>query len=102
MFSKSKDLKNSRQDFSNYVDGYDIYNSRIFDLLKEHDGERILYEIHVNEFRPDLIAKDLYGSSVYLGFLYISAGLGLENYKKGAIISVYPKYVIEEVINSLK
>lgn len=101
MYSKSKVISSSKKDLSNYIEGYDLYNARLIDLLRDKDGERVNYTISQYEFRPDLIALEVYGDAEYMGFLYLAAGLPLESYTKGTVLSIYPKNVIEGIINSL-
>lgn len=101
MFTKSPKINSSRTDFSNYIGGFDVYNARIFDLIKEYDDQRILYKITTKSYRPDLIAKDVYGSSDYLPFLLIASASGLSYYEKGNTISIFPKNVIDAIIARL-
>ena len=101
MFTKSSKINSSRTDFSNYIEGFDVYNSRVFDLMKEYDDQRVLYKITTKSYRPDLIAKYIYGSIDYLPFLLIACASGLSYYTKGNTISIFPKDVIDKVIARL-
>ena len=53
------------------------------------------------DYRPDLIAQELYGDTKFVAFLMITTALGLEGYKKGTTIRVLPRRVFDEIINSL-
>lgn len=101
MYLKAKRINKSKKDLSNYVDGFDLYNSRIIDILKDYDEEKISYEIKTMEKRPDLIAEDIYGSTDYLGILYLTVGLPLESYTKGTVLKVFPKRILDKIIESL-
>lgn len=101
MYKSSSKIFQSKQDLKNYINGYDIYNARILDLLKEREDDKVEYVIKTFEYRPDLIAMDIYGSTSYTSFLMIVAGISLESYTKGTILRILPKTVIDSVIAQL-
>ena len=101
MYTKAGTIQASKYDFSNYIEGYDVYNSKIIELAKEHEDEKVDYLITTMDYRPDLIAQELYGDTKFVAFLMISTALGLEGYKKGTTIRVLPRGVFDEIINSL-
>jgi hypothetical protein len=102
MFNKSTtDFTKTVNDICNYIDGTDVYNSRILDLLKDPSLPRTKYIINTNEYRPDLIAKDIYGDTIYLPYLMLSCCAGLASFRKGTVLEVLPKHTIEGIINSL-
>lgn len=96
MYKKSKSVSANKMDLSNYVENNDIYNSSLLSILKDLDKED--YLIKTFEYRPDLIAKDIYGSSDYMGILVLTCGISLENYEKGRIIQVIPKTKIDYIL----
>ena len=97
MFTKKNKIINTQNDLANYIDGYDVYNSKILENL--NDQPKVRYLIRTFEYRPDLIALDIYGSVDYMGFLLITCGTGLESYAKGNVIEVLPKSTIDLMIN---
>ena len=97
----TKKLTNNMKDLSGYIEGSDVYNSIIVDLFFVSFYERVPYEIRTFEFRPDLLAKDIYGDEKYMGIFILTCGVGLEGLYKGAVISVFPKSVIDEIILKL-
>lgn len=101
MYKKSGRIISNKFSLSNYIDGADVYNSEL--LLKLHNPNlrRDYYEISVYEYRPDLIAKDFYGSDTYTGLVIIQNGFGLENYTKGTVIELIYKTDIDKLIQSL-
>lgn len=101
MYTKAGTIQASKYDFSNYIEGYDVYNSKIIELVKEHEDEKVDYLITTMDYRPDLIAQELYGDTKFVAFLMITTALGLEGYKKGTTIRVLPRRVFDEIINSL-
>jgi len=99
MFEKKDTIIGRKSELSNYVEGYDIYNSAILEKLKFAD--RVLYEITNNEYRPDLIAQDIYGDTSYEAFLLISCATPLTGFSKGTILRIIPKETLNRIINEI-
>ena len=103
MFIKEKTkITAESKELSSYIDGIDLYNSRLMDLIKDSYEQRISYEIRTYEFRPDLIAQDIYGDSKYMGIFLLTCGVGLGGLYKGAVISIFPKYIIDDIFIRLQ
>lgn len=100
MYKKSKKSLNNI-DLAIYIDGYDVYNSIILDLLKESEIERKTYVITTFEYRPDLIARDIYGDTKYASFLMLSCSLALEDLYKGATLNVITPEALNNIITSI-
>lgn len=98
MYTKNKSIGARKQDLSNYVEGYDVYNSKLLDLLKNPNIEKVEYVITKYEYRPDLIAEDFYGDEKYTGILMIICGISLEGYTRGTVLNLIPKSKIENII----
>jgi len=101
MYRKKDKIITTKNDPSNYVFGYDIYDSLLLSLINDTTLERENYEITVHEYRPDLIAQDIYGSTSYMGLLLLQIKKPLEELKRGTILSVLPKTVLETIIKSI-
>lgn len=101
MYTKSNKISVSQEDLSNYIEGYDIYNSALVGLLRDWEEEKIPYLIKTKSYRPDLIAKDLYGDVKWMGLLMLTAGIGLEDYVKGTILMVYPKAILDRLLRAI-
>jgi hypothetical protein len=102
MFKKDKTrLTNTFKNLNTYIDGYDVYNSLLMVKIKDAYNERETYEVRTFEYRPDLIAKDIYGSEEYMGLLMLTCGVGIEGLYKGARISIIPKEVLDEILQDL-
>lgn len=97
MYTRESKISSSDSNITPYIDGIDIYNSKLLYLLSDPSVERESYEITVYEYRPDLIAKDFYGSEDYLPYVILSTGLRLSQFNKGRILSLITK----EEINRL-
>ena len=101
MYRKSNVIIGSKNEIGNYIEGYDIYNSALLYAIDDPKLPKSLYTIEVYEYRPDLIARDFYGSTDYLGLLVYQAGIGLENYKRGTTLRPIPKEVVDLITKNL-
>ncbi len=101
MYKKRDKIITSIYDPSNYVDGYDIFDSLLLTLINDPTLEREKYEITVHEYRPDLLAQDIYGSTSYTGLLLLQVKEGLSGLSRGTVIEVLPKSVLDTIIKSL-
>jgi hypothetical protein len=101
MYKKSGNILTNRLDLSNYVEGFDLYNSTLILKLTDSELPRENYIISNYEFRPDLIAKDIYGSTKYMGILLITQAAGLEAYTKGTVLSIIPKDIVDKIIGNI-
>lgn len=101
MYKSSGKLTSNINSLDNYVEGYDIYNSTLLRLLNDPGTEKIDYLITVYEYRPDLIAKDIYGDSSYEGLLMAQCCIGLNSYTRGTYLRVIPKEVLDKFIKSM-
>lgn len=101
MYKKPTKYTYTREELSNYIEGNDVFNSSFLSILSNPDLPRISYTITEYEYRPDLIANEIYGSSSYEGILMLQTGLSLSDYKNGRIITVLSKTVLDSVLNNL-
>ena len=86
---------------SNYINGFDIYNSELLYKLSDPDIEYELFEITTWEYRPDMIAKYFYGSTSYTDLVILQMKVGIEDLKKGLILKLIPKSTLDNLINSI-
>lgn len=101
MYRKPDRIITKKINLSNYVNGYDLYNSALIHQLTNPDIPREEYVINNYEYRPDLIAEEIYGSTEYLGLLLITQATPLNQYKKGVILSIIPKKILDGIIESM-
>ena len=101
MYKKKGKTIVSIQDPANYIYGKDIYDSYLLDVINNPTISRERHEITVHEYRPDLIAQDIYGSSSYMGLLLLQTKKGLEEYKRGTILEVIPKTVLDKILSEI-
>lgn len=101
MYKKESRIISNVSEFSNYLKGSDVYNSKLLYRLSDPEIDRVSYEITTYEYRPDLIAIDFYGSIDYLPYVILNSGIGLEQFTKGTVIKLIPKETILGIINSL-
>lgn len=100
MFKKYNKIVENSNNLSNYINETDVYNSNILYTITNPNVEKVSYEITVHEYRPDLIAEQFYGSKDYMPYVLLSAGVRLEQLKKGSIIKLIPKSVLDDIIKS--
>ena len=101
MYIKEQKIISSIEDVSNYIEGYDIYNSTFLSLLYNTTETKEKYEITVYEFRPDLICKDFYGSESYYGIFLLQTKKLITEFRKGVILELLPKSVVDNLIRRL-
>lgn len=101
MYTKNNQMISNKETLSNYIEGLDLFNSQFLYMIADPTLERKIYEITVFEYRPDLIAKEFYGSENYMGILMAQIGTGLSGLKRGNKISLLPLNVISSILNSL-
>ena len=101
MYRKKSKIVNTSENLGNYIDGFDVYNSLFLQRITNPLLKRENYTITVYEYRPDLIARDYYGSTSYMGILLAQTKLTVEQLEKGVILSLLPKATIESIISSL-
>jgi len=101
MYKKSNTIISNKENLANYIEGYDIYNSTLLVILNDPSISRVQYEITAYEYRPDLLAKDFYGSTSYMGLLILQASRGLETYKRGSILNLIPKNILDNILSNI-
>jgi hypothetical protein len=101
MYTKTNNVNSSLEDLTNYIDGSDVYNSKLVELLNDPSLPRDEYEIKTYEYRPDLIAREVYGSTGYEGLLMLQAGATLTNFQKGVTLMLIPKTNLDSLIRSI-
>ena len=101
MYTKQSRLVGEKENLSNYVEGVDVYNSLFLHVLSDPSINKIPYQITVHEYRPDLIAKDIYGSPNYIGILMAQIGIGLSQLTRGTVLYVIPKEAIDTLIRNI-
>lgn len=101
MYTKINKISSGKNNLSNYVEGYDVYNSKLMELLNDPSIERVAYTINTYEYRPDLIADDFYNDKTYLGILFLTCGTSYENYKKGTVLYLITKSDIDNILNNI-
>lgn len=101
MYTREDNITNSTSELSNYIEGFDVFNSKLLYELNKPDIIKQSYTIKVYEKRPDLIAKEVYGSDSYLGFVILQGGSDLDKYTIGSTISLIPKSTLNNIINNI-
>jgi hypothetical protein len=100
MYTRNNKVSSSIEDIVNYIEDTDVYNSSLIEKLRDPGLPREEYEIKTFEYRPDLIAKEVYGSTGYEGLLMVQTGSTLENLKKGVTLMLIPKENLDSLLRS--
>ena len=101
MFKRAKKIISNKLEMGNYIEGYDVYNSLFLKELLDPTITRIKYKITNFEYRPDLIAKDIYGSEDYMAIFLVQVEGGIDSLQKGNYLSVVPKEVVDAILEGL-
>jgi len=101
MFKKKNKIVTAKNDPSNYISGYDIFDSLLLSLINDQNLYREEFEITIHEYRPDLIAQDIYGSSSYLGLLLLQVKKPLSSFSKGTVLKVLPKTTLDSILGMI-
>ena len=98
MYTKQNRIISNKAELANYIEDFDVYNSKLIEKLRNPALSKNVYEITVYEYRPDLIAQDFYGSTTYTGLVILQCGIGLESYTKGTVLSLLSKSTIDSIL----
>lgn len=102
MFKYNKtNVTSKSEEVSRYVEGNDIFNSELLRALDDPSINRVRYMITRFEYRPDLIAKEIYGSDSYCSILMHQLRMSLGDYKRGMVVRVIPKSDIDRILKSI-
>lgn len=101
MYKRDSKIVSNIQNISNYIFEYDVFNSTLLYYLTDPRIEWENYEIINNEYRPDLIARDYYGSSSYTGLVVLMASISLTSYTKGTVIKLIPKITLDNILSNI-
>lgn len=101
MYTREQKIQNSLTNLSNYIEGFDVYNSLFLQKISDPTLAREKYQITVHEFRPDLMAQDFYGSAEYMGILLVQARVDLKSLRRGVVLELLPKKTIDNIISGM-
>lgn len=101
MYTRANKVSSGIEDIVNYIEGTDVYNSKLIEQLRDPSLPKEEYEITTSEYRPDLIAKEVYGSTNYESLLMIQTGTTLTNYRKGVTLELIPKANLDSLLRSI-
>ena len=101
MFTRANKIISNIEELGNYIEGFDVYNSLFLNSILDPNLERVSYRITRFEYRPDLIAEEIYGSSSYSAILLISTGKRVSDLTAGTVLYVVPKSTVDEIIRNL-
>ena len=100
MFTKFKQTVDNEVELGNFIEGFDIYNSRLLELLNDSTLPMEAYTINVGENRPDIIAKKFYGDYSYQAYVILQC-YGINDLKIGSTIYLIEKEYLNNLINQV-
>lgn len=100
MYTKKDNVNSNDIELCNYVEGYDIHNSLLIKKLFEPGVIKESFKITTGVYRPDIIARQYYGSEEYTWCVVLQVGY-LKNFVNGNIIELIPKIILDSIINSI-
>lgn len=89
------------REISQYIEGHDVFNSSLLRKLNDPSLVKVKYMITKYEYRPDLIAQDIYGSTEYCGLLMAQCHISVDSYTRGFVLNIIPKDVLDNIIMSI-
>lgn len=92
----------SFREFNQYLEDQDVFNSYIVRKLNDPSLVKVSYVVTRFEYRPDLIANDIYGSTDYTGMLMSQCRMSISSYRRGTVIRVLSKTDLDRIINELR
>jgi hypothetical protein len=101
MYTKPQRLISKIENVGNYIEGFDVYNSKLLTLILDPNIERVGYMVQTSEYRPDLIAKRFYGDVSYMGLVIVQSRKSLKEFKEGTIIDLIPKSKLDDLLRSI-
>jgi hypothetical protein len=102
MYTKPQRLISKIENLGNYVEGFDIYNSKFLSMILDPKIERVDFTIQTSQFRPDLIAKRFYGDESYMGLVIVQSRKSLNEFTEGTTIQLIPKNKLEELLRKVE
>jgi hypothetical protein len=101
MYTKPQRLISKIENLGNYVEGFDIYNSKFLSMILDPKLEKIPYLIQTSECRPDLIAKRFYGDESYMGLVIVQSRKSLNGFQEGTVLQLIPKNKLDELLRNV-
>ena len=101
MYAK-KNISVSKFGLENYIEGNDVYNSKLQILLSADPSiARVPYRIEQFAFRPDLICEDFYGSMDFYGLFLLTCGAKISDFWLGNVLYLIPKGTLSMFVSSI-
>ena len=97
MYTRPPRIYDNLTGLQNYIEGTDVYNSKLLFLLSQPGLETKSYEIK-EPYRTDLIAQDFYGSTDYADYVLLQTKLPISELKPGLIIDLITKRQLDSIL----
>ena len=102
MYTRENKTSTNNVNLSNYIEGFDIFNSKLLYKLRDPKVNKVGYTITKYPCRPDLIALDYYGSTDYSDYVVLAAGdKGMNAFSLGNTIELISKTDLDNILNNM-
>lgn len=100
MYTKEDRIYNNVVGLANYIEGSDIYNSKLLYLLSNPSLPKSGYVIKT-PYRPDLIATEFYNDSLYEPYVILQLKRSISTLERGEVIYLITKQTIDNILTKL-
>lgn len=92
----------SFNELNQYIEDNDVFNSYMVRRLNDPSLVRTSYVVTRYEYRPDLIARDIYGSTDYTGILMSQCRISSGSYRRGTVLRIISKTDVDNIIKEFR
>ena len=97
MYTKPQRIYSSLKNLNYYIEGNDVYNSKLLFLLSRPGLETKPYTIK-EPYRTDLIALDFYNEPGYEDYVILQTKLPISELKAGLTIELLTKDQLDRIL----
>ena len=99
MYTRPQRIYSSLTGLEHYIEGNDVYNSKLLFLLSKPGLEKATYTIK-EPYRTDLIAEDFYNDVNYEDYVILQTKLPVSELKAGLTIELLTKSQLDIILNN--
>lgn len=99
MYKRPARIYSSLTGLEHYIEGTDVFNSKLLYLLSE-PGLRTSKYVIKEPYRTDLIALDFYGDLSYEDYVILQTKLPISSLKTGLEIELLDKSELDTILRS--
>lgn len=99
MYTKPRRIYTDISGMENYIEGTDVYNSKLLYLLSDPGLKTENYVIKT-PYRTDIIAKEFYGDEKYESFVIFQLKISIGYLLEGTRIELISKEQLESILSN--